>query len=66
MRIGKWTINLVRWGIRFERAYPKGALMVSWDELSKHYSAEEVQRWRDELDGHLSGTGLQLPAGKAI
>lgn len=69
MRIGKWKVSLVRWGLRFEPRWGTrvGDLTsdgrhqwacagpVSWVDMSKHYSAEDVKRWRDELGGHLGG-----------
>lgn len=28
---------------------------ISWEDMKRHYSAEDVQRWRDGIDNYLGG-----------
>lgn len=64
MRIGTWTVYVERWKLVFVPPYTPdpGIDMVKFGDfpnplvdMYKHYSAEDVKRWQEEIRGHTEG-----------
>ena len=65
MKIGKWTVRIEGWSLVFEPRWAKRVGELTYDgqhvwtntgsttgeDSAKHYSAEDIKRWQDDLRG---------------
>lgn len=70
MHIGKWIVRVQGWSlvfyqkpIRIWRTDITADDLPGFIDLHKYYSAEDVRRWQDELNGHMHGCGEQPLVG---